>query len=177
MSDSLSKKLSRRTLLKIHFTIRPSAFWRDNLWFNGRVDTSFARALVAAKKAGLVPCASIIAESLPRFHPSWCGFLKYRMKFCARLPAKKMQVYQMSTKKGRQSLAGQGPHPLTFFRTSTRCLPTKLFYIESGCFCRFCPVFIDLKRSARGVTRPCQVEKVGKPRKIWTKQRKMLRKG
>ena len=46
----------------------------DNLWFNGRASTSFICALVAAKKPGLVPCISIVAESAPRFHPSWCGF-------------------------------------------------------------------------------------------------------
>ena len=74
------------------------------------------------------------------------------------------QVYQMSTKKRRQSLGGQGPRFLTFFRMSTRCLPTGLFYIERFCFYQFCSVFRDLRTPARGVTRPCQGGKVEIPR-------------
>ena len=68
------KKLSWSTLLNFHFIICPFAFRWDNLWFNGRVNTSFMRAH-SDKKAVLVPCASILPESAPRFHPSWCGFL------------------------------------------------------------------------------------------------------
>jgi hypothetical protein len=35
----------------------------DNLWFNGRANTSFFCALVAAKGVGLVPCSYIIPQT------------------------------------------------------------------------------------------------------------------
>ena len=52
----------------------------DNLWFNRRASTSFIAALVAAKKAGLVPCIYILPCRLTRC--TWFSFIVVRASGC-----------------------------------------------------------------------------------------------
>jgi hypothetical protein len=60
------KVVTARSPKAIHFAIRPH---RDNAWFNGRANTSFMRALAAAKKAGLVPCMIYYSVQSVNPHP------------------------------------------------------------------------------------------------------------
>lgn len=57
----------------------------DKLWFNGRADTSFMRARLAAKKAGLVPYSYSIPQDAAACTPFSFIVVRIvnRMMFCA----------------------------------------------------------------------------------------------
>ena len=86
----------------------------------------------------LVPCQGRNCEAFVKMSPPENLFLQ----LLDRLP----KVYQ----KGPQSSAAQGIGGLPHFRTSTKCLPISLFYIESGIFPGFPPAFRNFRTPRKG---------------------------
>ena len=60
--------------ISIYFAIRHFALWHGQFVVQRESKYQFYLRAHSGKKPGLVPYTSIVAESAPRFHPSWCGF-------------------------------------------------------------------------------------------------------
>ena len=78
-------------------------------------------------------------------------FQVYREYTVAKTDVKKQNVYQKSTKKGRQGPGVSGPRRPFCFRVSTKCLPGKLFRRNLGDFSPDLPLFITNSSCVRSV--------------------------
>ena len=78
-------------------------------------------------------------------------FQVYREYTVVTTDVKKQNVYQKSTKKGRQGPGVSGPRRPSCFHVSTKCLPGKLFRRDPRDFSPDLPLFITNSSCVRSV--------------------------